>query len=249
MPRCPPRMRAVSVAKYQPPLSSSGAGARRRCIRPSASRIARVATAAANSGSWVATRIATPASERRQQLRGERRLGGAVHPARRLIQAQHGRLRGAVADDREREALALAGGAVARMAIGERREARALERVRAELVADAVLDEVVAGVLQQQRDATGALDATARGLEQAGRVAKERRLAGAVSAEQGDALARRDRERDAGEDRAAAGELVPDAAQAQRRGRAAVEGRGRALRRLAAGREAARPRAASRAPA
>ena len=45
-------------------------------------------------------------------------------------------------------------------------------------------------------------------------MAQQRRLAGAVAAEQRDALAGRERERDAGEDRAAAGELVPDAAAA-----------------------------------
>ena len=76
------------------------------------------------------------------------------------------RRRVAVGDDREREPLALAAGEVARMAVGERGEAGALERRRVELVADALVDEVVAGVLQQQRDATGALDPPARRLHQ-----------------------------------------------------------------------------------
>ena len=108
MPRCPPRTRAVSVAKYQPPASSSARARRRARARPPAAPT-RVANAAANSGSWVATSTAAPRSRAREQLAGELRLG-ARGPCR--ASARRGRARpaslAARRDDREREPLALA---------------------------------------------------------------------------------------------------------------------------------------------
>ena len=77
-PPAPPRMRAVSVAKYHPPASSSAVGPS-AITRPSASSTARSAQAAANSGSCVATMTASPCSERRCSSCGELSLGGAVH--------------------------------------------------------------------------------------------------------------------------------------------------------------------------
>ena len=55
----PPVTRAVSVAKYQPPARTAPTGPS-AIGRPSASRMTRSATSAANSGSWVATTIAAP---------------------------------------------------------------------------------------------------------------------------------------------------------------------------------------------
>ena len=71
----------------------------------------------------------TTAPSNAAQARGELALGSAVHAARRLVEEdRHGRL-AAVEHDRERQPLALAAGEVARMAVGERGEADALERV------------------------------------------------------------------------------------------------------------------------
>ena len=83
-PPAPPSTRATWVAKYQPPASTS-CGAASATGRPSPSRITRVANAAANSASWVAT-IVTPV--RSVQARGERVAAGRVHPARRLVEQQ-----------------------------------------------------------------------------------------------------------------------------------------------------------------
>src|SRR2546430_2774527 len=55
----------------------------------------------------------------------------------------------APADDRYRQALALARGGVARVALCELREACRGQRVRGSLFGDALMDQVVAGVLQQ----------------------------------------------------------------------------------------------------
>ena len=63
------------------------------------------------------------------------------------------------------------------MAVGELGEADALERRRRGLLADRLVQEVVVGVLQQQRDAPGGLDAPARGRAQAAEVAQQGRLA------------------------------------------------------------------------
>ncbi len=144
-------------------------------------------------------------------------LRAAVHAARGLVQREHGRrLALAAGDDREREALALAAGEVLRVALGHRRQPDGRERRGGRLFGDALVDQVVAGVLQQQRDASGALDAAARRLHQPGGVAQERRLAGAVAAHQRDALAGGDAQVDAAEDRRAVAQLVPDALQTER---------------------------------
>ena len=92
---------------------------------------------------------------------------------------------------------------------------------------DALVHEVVAGVLQQQRHPPAALDAAAGRLEQAGGVAQQRRLAGAVAAHQRDALAGLQAQRDAAQDRRAVAQLVPHASHAQRRARARADARRR----------------------
>ena len=63
----------------------------------------------------------------------------------------------AVGDDREREPLALAAGEVAGVAVLRAPQAGAGERTAESLAVDALVQEVVAGVLQQQRDAPAAL--------------------------------------------------------------------------------------------
>ena len=130
----------------------------------------------------------------------------AVHPARGLVEADgDGRL-AACQHQLEREPLPLAARHVARMAIGE------LARLR-QVVADAVVQEVVARVLEQQGHPAGAHDLAARGLEQAGEHPQQRRLAGPVAPQQRHRLARREREVDAAQDRRPGRDLVPRAPQ------------------------------------
>ena len=166
----PSTIRAVSVAKYQPPLSTSPTG-------PSAMTLAVGEQHDALGERGGELRVVrgdehrAAGGGRGAQDRGEVALRRAVHAARRLVEAQRRGGAGApgataspvhgARHDRERQALALAAGQVARVAVGERAEAGRLERGGAELAADAVGEEVVVGVLQQQRDATGRLDAAA----------------------------------------------------------------------------------------
>ena len=221
----PSTIRAVSVAKYQPPLSTSPTGP--SAIDPAVGeqhdalgerggelRVVRgdEHRAAGGGGGAQRPRQGRPSPRgpcRASARRGTAPRGQPARPARPI--PVHG-----ARHDRERQALALAAREIARVAVGERAEAGGLERGGAELAADAVGEEVVVGVLQQQRDATGCVDAAAGGREQAVGVAQERRLAGAVAAHQRDALTRREREVDAPQDRAPAGALVPDAAKGER---------------------------------
>ena len=87
-------------------------------------------------------------------------------------------------------ALALAAGEIAWVALLEAREADELSRLCRGLAADSLVHQVVAGVLEQQRHLTRALDASPGRLHQAGGVAKEHRFAGAVPAHHSDPLAR-----------------------------------------------------------
>ena len=88
----------------------------------------------------------------------------------------------------------------------------AASAARGDLVADALGQEVVAGVLEQQRDAPGRARRVPRvGCASPASVAQQRRLARAVAAHQRDALAGREREVDAAQDRR------PPAARARRR--------------------------------
>jgi len=90
----------------------------------------------------------------------ELELAGLVHPAGRLVQQQNRRL--GLGDDRQSESLALAAGEVARIALEEVPEAEALERREWRLVGDALVDQVVVRVLQQQRHLAFAHDGALR---------------------------------------------------------------------------------------
>ena len=158
----------------------------------------------------------------------------AVHAARRLVEAapppaarrRRGRSPAPAAGARRRRGRA-GGGRRA----GEADGARAPP---AEASSPTRSCKVVAGVLQQQRDAPGALDAPARRLEQAGGVAQQRRLAGAVAPHQRDALAGRDGEVDAAQDRRARSGSschTPRSAQRRRRSPRGAPARGAARRR------------------
>ena len=115
-------MRAVSVAKYQPPASSSAVGPVGDHAPVGEQHRPRRRTSAANSASCVATSTAIPCAARSRSQRGELGLRGPVHAPRRLVEREHrGRL-AAAEHDRQREALALAAGEVARVALGERAE-------------------------------------------------------------------------------------------------------------------------------
>ena len=123
----PPSTRAVWVAKYQPPPSTSAVGAS-ATGRPSPSRIVRSAHAAANSASWVATSTAVAARRQLAQPGGEPGAVAAVHAARRLVEADDGGRLAGGEHELEREPLALAAGHVARVAVGERAGARRRRR-------------------------------------------------------------------------------------------------------------------------
>ena len=75
------------------------------------------------------------------------------------------------------------------MAPGDLLEAGRGERAHGSLFVDPLVDQVVAGVLQQEGDAAGALYAAPRRLEQRGRVTQQRRLARAVSPHQREGFA------------------------------------------------------------
>ena len=107
-------------------------------------------------------------------------------------------------------------------AVGALGEACGVEHRGRRVVADAVAQEVVAGVLQEQRHRSRQLHAPARGREEALGHAQERRLPRAVASHQRDALSGCHDQVDRAQGRRAAGELLPDPAQAQRRRRAAL---------------------------
>ena len=159
--------------------------------RPSASSTTRSATAAANSGSCVATSTAAPPRRARAAARPASPLAARSMPRVGSSRQMHrGRLV-AVQHDRERQPLALAAGEIARVAVDEGRGRRARAR-RREPRRHAL---VHAG----SRPASGAAArrgpprARARASARAGRsVAQQRRLAGAVAAHQRDPLPRLD---------------------------------------------------------
>ena len=263
--RAPSRMRAVSVAKYQPPASISvdrpvgdhpsvgeqhrARRRRRRRTRRRAWRRPRrvlrppVLPATARDAAW------RPGPCPAWARRGEHRRAARSPPS-------------TIASARRWRSPA---GEVARMALAEAGEPGDGERRGRRLLLDALVQEVVARVLQQQRDPPAALDAAAGRLHQAGGVAQQRRLAGAVAAHQRDrARPAASVESDAAQDRRPVAQLMPDAPHVERRhGRLAARpssllarlrqrptpGRccGAAPRRPL--RRAGRARAASRAPA
>ena len=98
-------------------------------------------------------------AERARQIGGERRAFAV-----RSIRGSARRGRGPAGsgsppgDDREGDPLALAGGAVPGVAVGEVEQADPRELGVGKLVADAVVDQVVPGVLEQQCDAARRVD-------------------------------------------------------------------------------------------
>ena len=168
--------------------------ARRRAPRRSGRRRSRargraapraVANSAANSVSWVATSTACPLRGLRGAATAPAPLGRPVHAAGGLVEGDHGR---GLARRRGRSPARAAGARRRRGRVGCARRARRgrqlAQRRGGRLIADALVQEVVAGVLQQQRDAAGAARPAARGLEQARGVPQQGGLAGAVAAHQ-----------------------------------------------------------------
>ena len=221
-PPAPPRIRAVSVAKYAAAREHLGGGAvgDHGPVGRAASRAR--ANAATNSGSWVAT--STAASSPRQQLR--RAPPCARGPCR--ASARRGRPT-AAAVERARRARSRARAAGARRPTGRAdggpRSARVQPDARASAAAeascvDALVDEVVVRVLQQQRDPAGAADA-ARG-SAASRPAAWRSSVDLpaplrpISATRSPGA---EPQRDVAQDRRPASELVPDAVELERRRR------------------------------
>ena len=88
---------------------------------------------------------------------------------------------------------------------------------RAGVLDRVLVDQVVARVLEQQRDLAGALDAPARGLGQPLGQPQQRALAGAVAAHQRDPLAGPQLEVEPAQHARAVLDLEPDAAQRERR--------------------------------
>ena len=142
-------MRAVWVAKYQPPPRTSVVGASATGA-PSPSRTVRSAQRRGELGVVGGDEHGGARRGELAQPVRERLLVAAVHAARRLVE-QDGGGRLALQHDRQREPLALAAGEVARVAVGERAEAGRLERRGRKLLPHALGDQVVAGVLEQQR--------------------------------------------------------------------------------------------------
>ncbi len=211
-------MRAVSVAKYQPPASSSAAEPS-AITRPSASSTARVGAGGGELGVVRGDDHGLALVGAAAQIARQLGLRAAVHAARRLVEREHGRSAAPPSPP-----VTIASARRWRSPPERSRGLRsaipasptAASAAGGGLFGDALVDQVVAGVLQQQRDPPRALDAAARGLQQPGGVAQQRRLAGAVAAHQRDALAGGERQLDAAQDRRPVAQLVPDAPHSQR---------------------------------
>ena len=114
------------------------------------------------------------------------------------------------------EPLALAAGQVSRVRILPSREPGGGHAGDTGVLDGVPVHEVVAGVLEQQRDLPRPLDAPARGLVEPLGEAKQRALPGAVAAHERDALARVELQRDAAQDRGAVLDLVPQVLDSER---------------------------------
>ena len=144
------------------------------------------------------------------QLKSQRSLRLTVHAARWLVQRDHGGSLTIAGDYRQSQALAFPSGQVSRVALGDVLQAGPLQRALRKLVADVLVQEVVAGVLQEQRDPAAALDLAASLLQEAGGVTQQGGLASPVAPHQCDAFTRFQDEVDAAQDRRAVAKLVPD---------------------------------------
>jgi hypothetical protein len=120
---------------------------------------------------------ADPVTRQLFQPRRQACAVAAVHATGGLVEADGDRRLPGGQHQLEREPLSLAAGEVARMAVGQRAGVR-------HVVTDAVVQEVVAGVLQQQRHPPGPLDLPARRLDQPGQQPQQRRLPRAVAPHQ-----------------------------------------------------------------
>jgi hypothetical protein len=140
----------------------------------------------------------------------ERVLVRAVHAACRLVEADDRRGHPAE-DDLQREALPLATRQVAWVGSLASGQAGGGDPGRAHLLLDALVHQVVAGVLEQERDVASPLDPAAGGVHQALEVAEQCALAGAVAAHERHAFPGLEAEVDAAEDCRAVLDLVPEA--------------------------------------
>ena len=138
--------------------------------------------------SCVATITAAPCVGELARAGGEGVLVQAVHSSRRLVEQHHG---GGVArqHDLQRQALALAAGQVARVRLLAAGQPGRSHAGHARVLDGVAVHEVVARVLEQERDLAGPLDAPARGLGEPLGEPQERALAGAVAAHERDPLA------------------------------------------------------------
>ncbi len=173
---------------------------------------------------------------------------GAVHPAGGLVE-QHRGTRVAGQHHLERETLALAAREVARVGGLAAGQAGGGHAGGPGVVHGVLVDQVVAGVLEQQRHLARPLHATAGGPHQPLGEAQQRALARAVSAHQRHALARRQRQVEPAQHGGPVLDLEPHPAQCQRgRGPAVAPALPPALARAArSGARAPRPPARRRA--
>ena len=193
----PPRIRATSVAKYQPPERISSAG-------PSAITLA-VADQHHPAREPGGELDVVGRDDHRRAGRGQLRepadelpLRAPVHPAGGLIEATSP----GGPDAPPRPAITIASASRCRSPPERSRGSRVAAQssptaasarapgLAGELLVDSFADQHVARALRQQHAARRGLDRPPRGLEQPGRGAQEGALAGPVSAHQSDPLAR-----------------------------------------------------------
>ena len=178
----PSRSRNSGRRRAPPRSARRRSRGRRPAERP------RSANSAANSASCVARTTAPPRRARRSQC-ASRALGRRVHAPRGLIECEHARRA------RRRRGQSRGPGAGAARPRGPagcvRRAPPAPPCSSASargLLLDALVQEVVAGVLQQQRHPARIVTVPRVGSSSPGGVAQQRRLAGSVAAHQHDGL-------------------------------------------------------------
>ena len=138
------------------------------------------------------------------QQPGEVVLVITVHPARRLVETdRRGRVAEVAEHHGQRQPLLLPPGQVARMAGAERVriEPGRRQRVIRSLIGDGLVNQVVRGVLQEERNPAGPPHRAPGGVRQARSVPEQGRLAGAVAAHERHPLAGRDPQTQIAEDR------------------------------------------------
>ncbi len=198
------RMRATSVAKYQPPERISAA-LPSAITTPSPSSTTRCGEGGGEldvvGGDEDAGAAAGEALDQLDQIA----LARPIHAASRLVQRDEARqlvaLDAAGQGDRQGQPLALAAGEVARVGFDRVLQADDPQRgqplVARQLVAHSLPDQVVAGVLRQQGDLAWDCRLAPNRLDEACQRSQQGALAGAVAAHQGDSLAALDSQVDA----------------------------------------------------